>query len=80
MNYRARFLLLFLYTDQLLKDNVDINKALKKYDEGDTLQLQDLIMQYIKNEHAWMTSIGIIDAMDIIYEDAKANGNLTAEN
>ena len=76
IDYRARFLLQFLYTEYLIRDDVDISVAIKKYDEGEVLQLQDLIGQYIKNEHTWMTSIGLIDAMDIVYKDAIRNGNI----
>lgn len=79
MDYRARFLLLFLYTQDLQRDDVDLSEALQKYDEGNVLQLQDLIGKYLKNEHTWMTSIGIMDAMDAVYKDAKANDNLKAE-
>ena len=79
MDYRANFLLQFLYTQDLVKDDVDISESLRKYDDGDVLQLQDLIGQYLKNEHTWMTSIGLIDAMDIVWKDAISNGNVKAD-
>ena len=79
MDYRARFLLHFLYTEDLMRDNVDISNAIVKYDQGNILQLQDLIGKYIKNDCTWMTSMGLIDAMDAVYRDAAQNGNLKAD-
>lgn len=74
--YRARFLLEFLYVDNIIKSNIKIEDVFKKYDNGDVLVMQEFIGEFIKNEHTWMTSIGLIDAMDLIYNDAVSNGNI----
>lgn len=78
-SYRQEFLRLFLQSEDLSSDNIDLAEALAAYDQGNILQLQDLIGQYLKPELTWVTSIGIISAMETVYEDAISNGNILPE-
>lgn len=74
MNYKGRFLIQFLNCDMIIRDKASIDLAIEKHENGDTLFLQDFIIKYLKNENTWMTAIGLIDAMDVLYEKSKENG------
>ena len=75
-NYRMDFLLTFLNIEDIIRDNVDTYEVMNRYDRGDVVQLQDFIGKYLKNKYTWMTSIGLIDAMDCVFKDAISNGNI----
>ncbi len=81
IDYQLRFIYIFLYMDDMvirdkLKDR-DVKFLIYEHDNGDSTGLQDFIGKYIRNEYTWMTSIGIIEAMELVIEDAIGNGNIT---
>lgn len=76
--YKARFLSEFLYNELIIKNKEE--KVLEELLRGDDiLLLQDFIGKYLKNEHTWMTQIGLIEASKLIVKDALANGNIPAK-
>jgi hypothetical protein len=77
--YRRRFLIEFLYPKNIIKDKKEkyfedlITQYINNPNET-TLELQNFIGDYLKNEHTWMTSIGLIEAMDKVIESVKEEG------
>lgn len=83
MKYKVQFLGAFLRVSfankGVLRSHTTpaaIEEAIKRYHQGDVLQLQDFIGDYLLSEWQWMTRISIIDAMDAIYKDAIDNANI----
>lgn len=63
-----------MYAEDIIKDGVSIDYAINAYDNGDIETLQDFIGKYLVNDCTWMTSIGIIEAMDAVYNASVENG------
>ena len=73
--YRRRFLITYLYID--VPEDI-----MQKYIDDEYSGFEDLhcfINENIKNEHTWMTGIGLIDAMDVIIESIKEHGYLNMD-
>jgi hypothetical protein len=73
------FLLVFLDNNRIVKDckvtnfEIIIDNYINKYDNY-VHDLQDFIGEYLKKEYNWMTSVGLIEAMDKVIESVKEEG------
>lgn len=70
--YRRRFLITYL--------NKDVPEdMMQRYIDQEYSGFEDLwefVNANIKNEHTWITGVGLIDAMDAIIESVKEEGYL----
>ena len=51
-----------------------INRYMEKV--GDVTELQDFLGKYMLNKYAWVSTIGLIDAMDAVIKSAKEEGKI----
>ena len=73
--YECSFLSNFLDIDQ--RDLKKLDNLLTDYlTHYSALSLQDYIGMKLKEEYNWMTSIGLIEAMNLVIKDSIANGNI----
>lgn len=49
------------------------------FEAEDVFDIQDFISCNLKKEIIWSTAIGIMDAVEVMYEEAVANGNIKDE-
>ncbi|MFA5398776.1 MAG: hypothetical protein WC346_22370 [Methanogenium sp.] len=76
---RFHTILAFLDQERIIVDKKreKLKNLIKEYSPSkECLELQDFIGEYLKLDFAWMTSLGVIDATDILIKSAKGNGNI----
>ncbi len=71
--YKIQILLNFIENVDLVKLNELVEN---QYIDNGILYLQDYIGDHLRQEYLWVTSIGVIDAMEGIVQDAVENGNI----
>jgi hypothetical protein len=56
--------------------NSYINDSFGEHDGEGFSKLQDFVVDNLKKEISWSTAIGVIEAVEHIYNEAISNGNL----
>ncbi len=58
----------------LLNNSLDVDDS--DYNDEGCLNMQDFIGEHLKREFGWQTTIGIIDAVQSMVEEARINANI----